>query len=467
MIAPLHAVALMAPEILDALSDEDRALLLAQPELMLRPEQRVTAGDWRSLGFLTGRGWGKTHGIAIEMHRRVRAGEAKRIALVAPTLDRVAEVQVAALTLTAPLLGDCVPFNGGVRWSNGVVAEACTAEVERPSSGSNYDFVWMTELVRWNANTRRAAFDDITTACRLGPRPQYVWDTTSRNKNDLILALLEQHERAPDMHRVVRGTMFANPILTRAYLLDEIAKYVRGTRRYDEEVLGLAFAESAGALWQQEWIDSQRVDARPVKPDVVVLGLDPALSDDPSADEVGISRVARVGKHLYAEDLSDKMTPEDYAKIVVRECARDAAGVIVERNHVGLHARDLIRVHARIEGMRVEVLPDATRAFPRRTPGVIFIREVVSSTTKDVRAAPAAALYAAGFVHHIGTLARLELEQTTWEPGSRRSPNRLDANVFAVCELGDSTRPSRESTDASVEACAALQSTVRMRPRVI
>ncbi|MFA6619120.1 MAG: hypothetical protein WCT23_08645, partial [Candidatus Neomarinimicrobiota bacterium] len=301
MISVVHALAYAAPDVLDTLPDDLLALLVHAPALSLRPEQRIPAGDWRSQGFLTGRGWGKTHAIAVDYHERVRNGVIRRPALIAPTMDRVGEVQVAALLETASPFCPCEAYDGGVRWANGVVAEAVTAEVERPSSGSNYDFVWMTELVRWAPSTRRAAFDDITTACRIGVA-QYVWDTTSSGKNDVIAYLLAQHEADPGVHRLVRGTMFDNPLLTRRYLIDEARKYGRGTRRYDEEILGLVFAEAAGALWEQDWIDTYRVNARPLAPVNVVLGLDPAGSADKSADEVGIAKAYLAGAgHVYLE----------------------------------------------------------------------------------------------------------------------------------------------------------------------
>jgi phage terminase large subunit-like protein len=315
----------------------------------------------------------------------------------------------------------------------------------------------MTEIVRWNPASRMAAYEDITTACRVGPRPQILWDTTSRGKNDVIQALVKQHEAHPDVHLITRGTMFDNPMLTRNYVLSEIEKYGKGTRAYDEEILGLVFAEAAGSLWEQDWIDLYRVHDRPLSPLLTVLGLDPALSGDKSADEVGVCRATLIaGGHVYVEDLGGKMAPEDYATLVVRECRRDASGVVVERNHVGQHARDLIRVHAKLAGMRVELLPNPDKPFPPRRPGTIHIREVVSHRSKETRAAPVAALYSAGKVHHVGVLARLEHEQTTWEPGTRRSPNRLDAAVFAVGEVAHIAGPTPRNVGKSIREAAKI-----------
>jgi phage terminase large subunit-like protein len=461
----LHALAVLAPDAIDTLDDETIAILVHEHEASLREDQRVPRGDWRSYGSIAGRGYGKTYAIAHEINRRVEAGECQAPALIAPTFHRVQEVQVPMLVSLSPAWCRAEEYAGGVRWANGVIAQPATSEIERPSSGDNFDLVWATEIVRWNPITRRKAFNDITTACRVGAKPQYFWDTTSSGKNDLIQFLVEQHERDPEAHRLQRGTMFDNPLLTRRYIADEARKYGVGTRAYEEEILGRVFAEAAGALWEQDWIDTHRASDAPHDATCIVLGLDPALSGQSYADEVGIAKGYRTADgHIYLDDLSERMPPEVYADIVVRECRRDAAGVVVERNHVGQHARDLLKVHARLAGMRIEVLPDTTKAFPTRKPGTIYIREVVTHRAKETRATPVAAMYRAGKVHHIGTLARLELEQTTWEPGTRRSPNRLDAAVFACTELGGVAE--RDPQDVSGDVRAARRAAKRLRARL-
>lgn len=456
-VAPLHALALAAPDVLARLTSAELALLASMPGLALRNDQRLPAGDWRSCGFVCGRGFGKTYGIACALNERVARGELRAPALIAPTLDRVGEIQVPVIVETSPAWCRAEPYAKGVRWANGVVASPRTSELERPSSGDNFDFVWMTELVRWNATTRIAAWQDITTACRVG-RAQYVWDTTSLGKNDLIAALIAQHEVDAGAHRMIRGTTYDNPALTRAYVLDEVRKYGYETRRYYEEIEGRVFSSSSGAAWEDSaWIETYRVSAWPSSPSVVVLGLDPALSGEIWADEVGLCKGALAGSHIYLTDLSARMSPEQYAQAVIRECQRDASGVVVERNHVGQHARDLIKVHAELARMRIEVLPrDDTRPFPARRPGVIFIREVVSHEAKSSRAAPAAALAARGLVHHVGHQPALEHQMLTHTDGGR-SPNRLDAAVFVIAELGG-VRVERREGGRDVDAAAALSS---------
>ena len=61
---------------------------------------------------------------------------------------------------------------------------------------------------------------------------------------------------------------------------------------------------------------------------------------------------------------------------------------------------------------------------------------VNASRGKMIRAEPVAALYEQGRVHHVGAFPELEDEMTTWTVDEPWSPNRLDALVWAITELG-------------------------------
>ncbi len=65
----------------------------------------------------------------------------------------------------------------------------------------------------------------------------------------------------------------------------------------------------------------------------------------------------------------------------------------------------------------------------------VNVREVRASQGKKIRAEPVAALYEQGKVHHVGVFPDLEQQMTEWVPGDV-SPDRLDALVWAVTELG-------------------------------
>ena len=60
---------------------------------------------------------------------------------------------------------------------------------------------------------------------------------------------------------------------------------------------------------------------------------------------------------------------------------------------------------------------------------------VRASRGKMIRAEPIAALYEQGKVHHVGEFKKLEEQLTTFTPDARKSPDRLDALVWAITEL--------------------------------
>ena len=63
------------------------------------------------------------------------------------------------------------------------------------------------------------------------------------------------------------------------------------------------------------------------------------------------------------------------------------------------------------------------------------VRLVHASRGKAIRAEPCAALYEQGRVSHVREFPKLEDEMVSWAPGDSRSPNRLDALVWALSDL--------------------------------
>ena len=62
-----------------------------------------------------------------------------------------------------------------------------------------------------------------------------------------------------------------------------------------------------------------------------------------------------------------------------------------------------------------------------------------ASRGKIVRAEPIAALYEQGKVHHVGEFKELEDQLTTFSPDGKKSPDRLDALVWALTDLTQRT----------------------------
>lgn len=463
-IAAGYALAQLAPGVLDSLTEAELIWAVHSYDLWLRPEQRLPSGDWRSFGMIAGRGWGKTFGYGPWINHQVESGACLSPALMAPNEERCIEVQVKAIVESSPPWFKAEPYRDAVRWPNGVVAEAFTPEAPGRSRSGNFDLTWLTEIVDWQESTRLEAFQNIVTATRVRGA-QIIWDTTSKGQNEVIQALLEAHQEDPAANILRRGTSFDNPMLSRQYLQALMRNYRPvGSRRYLEEVEGQIFSESAGALWEREWITANRVSANTIDPKLTLIGLDPALSARSDADETGLVVASRDSQYdvYITRDMSGHYTPEQWGSIVVDECVRGAAGLIVERNHAGDMPETIIRAAAKEKGLEVRVIADDGKPFPSRTRGVIYLRGTTSTRSKESRAGGPATLYSQGKVHHVGVFDRLEKELTTWEPGTCKSPNRLDALAFVVGELAELKREGRRrNADAEVKAAADAQARLR------
>lgn len=467
-IAPVSPAWLLTRELVAQLTPAERLILAYRANVWARPEQHIPRGPWRMLGIRSGRGWGKTHMIVPEITRRVQAGEANTIVLMAPTEDRAEAVQIQPLIEFAPPWFRPERYRGGIRWPNGVFARVCTAETARGSAGPSYDLAWCTELVGWNPSTRLKAWQTMAEATRKAPA-QIVYDTTNSGRNDLISFLERDHTRDPVAHRVIHGTTFDNVLLPRSYLASVVAQYPSGSRRYREEILGESFGESAGALWQHEWIDSARRATMIPNPVLRVVALDPSQSDSADADEAGISMVSSdAAAHYYIEiDASERIGMGEQARRVVDLCVRHkASGVVIERNKVGDGPHDLIVLEAAKIGMRVERLA-RERPFPMWRAGTIYVREYSANESKAHRAEPIASLAEAGRLHHVGHFDALETEMVTWEPDTRKSPNRLDAAVYAVAELAALGRAAPPDAAGDIAQAATANKQLNERLTVV
>jgi phage terminase large subunit-like protein len=179
-------------------------------------------------------------------------------------------------------------------------------------------------------------------------------------------------------------------------------------------------------LWSEKLLDDTRVlDSFEMKFKRVALGIDPSGSDGKSldgsendADAIGIVAVG-LGEddHLYVlEDATINASPTEWAKKAIKTYQNRYGDIIVcESNYGGAMCESVIR----------NVTDDRT----------IRIKLSRSQRSKYVRAEPILALYEQGLAHHVGVFDKLEEEMTTYKAGSK-SPNRMDALVFACTELG-------------------------------
>ena len=420
------------------LDDLDWALLGDDPEFALRCDQHPPRPNWRYLGFLAGRGYGKSFAIAAHITREIVNGQARSIALMAQDELRTITLQVNPLLEAAPLWCRAEMYKDQIHWANGAVASIYTPESPGKIRGFNGDFAWCSEFVAWPAITRKEAFSNLLTATRVG-NARMVWDTTSKGRNELIKYLKQLNERNPDAYPIIRDTIFDNPFLKREYLQEQLALY--SGRRAQEELEGKDFDESEGSDWQQSWIDLSRVHTCHGL-ELSVIGLDPGISIKEGVDGTGfvvVGRAPRDAGFYVVRDRSGVLSSEQWAGLALEEYQAGhgigLTGIIVETNRGGDTLTAVIRATAYHRGIEVRVLTKGAE-FPRRTDGVLYVKEMHSRGDKASRGVGPAALYSQGRVHHVGVFPELENEQCTYvpEPGMP-SPNRFDACNMALSEL--------------------------------
>jgi predicted phage terminase large subunit-like protein len=224
-----------------------------------------------------------------------------------------------------------------------------------------------------------------------------------------------------ELTRVTRGSTYDNESNLAASFLTVITEKYEGTRLGEQELYAKLLEEAEGALWSREEMDKARWRGGPREnwPDMkrVVVAIDPAASNTQNSAETGIV-VAGIGydkRGYLMHDASGKYTPEGWAKMA-SDLFEDyqADRVIGEVNNGG----------------------DMVAAVMRNSSPDIPFRAVHASRGKAARAEPIAALYEQGRCTHLEYSEELEDQLCTWEPlGDEKSPDRLDALVWAMTEL--------------------------------
>ena len=399
--------------ILDGLDEAETALLLRHWPFWARQSQLPPDGDWRIWLFLGGRGAGKTRAGAEWIAGQVAGSRARRIGLIGATARDARQVMVEGESgLLAAADGiSFQPSNKLLRWPNGAEARLLSAAEPDSFRGHQFDCIWGDEFAKWSAP--QTALDMALMGLRLGDDPRMLLTTTPR-AIPALRALLS----APDV-AVTRSATQENAANLAWGFVEYLNARYAGTRLGRQELEGALIEDNEQALWKREWIEKSRVRDAPGL-ERVVVAVDPPASS--TGDECGIVAAGRAGDQAYvlADRSAGSLTPAAWAARVMQAYADfEADAIIAEANQGGEMVRNVLQqadAHAPV------ILVHATRG-------------------KITRAAPAAALYEAGRVHHAGCFAELE-DQMCHYDGSKgaKSPDRMDALVWALADLFASRR---------------------------
>ena len=374
-----------------------------------RKEQLPPPGDWLVWLIMAGRGMGKTRTGAEFILHEIKAGRARRVALVAKTPADARDVMIEGdsgiLSISPPWDRPLYePSKRRLTWKNGTIALVFSSKEPDQLRGPQYDLAWGDEIRTWYYP--QETWDNLMFGLRLGEHPRVIVTTTP-----LPLSVIKKIMKAPDTV-VTTGTTYDNRAnLAPSFFRQIISKY-EGTRLGRQEIKAELLEDVPGALWKRGDIIIKAA------PDMkrVVVPIDPAVTSSEGADETGIIVVGLgIDNYVYVlADKSGRFTPDGWARRAI-QAFRDykADRIIGEVNNGG------------------EMIEYTLRTIDRNIP----YKAVHASRGKVVRAEPVAALYEQHKVFHTEVFETLEDQLVTWTLDSGISPDRLDALVWGITEL--------------------------------
>ncbi|MGH8158377.1 MAG: DNA-packaging protein [Rhodanobacter sp.] len=404
------------------------AVLAAQPPELLeelaahwqawgRPDQQLpTHRPWTYWLIKAGRGWGKTRTGAETCREWIRQSF-NYVNLIGATADDARDIMIqgeSGILAVCPRLERPVykPSQRKLIWPNGAESLIFTADEPERLRGKQHQKLWCDELAAWRYAD---SWDQANFGLRLGTSPQAVITTTPR-PTELVRSILADPDTV-----VTNGSTYDNKANLAATFLSKVLKKYEGTRLGRQEIAGELLDDNPGALFKRKDIDKARVLMAPGDLSRIVVAIDPAATSSEGADDTGMvpAGIRMVDGLLHGYVLSDLTcheTPMGWATIAVgayHELKADR--IIGEANNGG----------------------DMIEAVIRSVDKNVSYRKVIATRGKKIRAEPVAALYEQGRIHHVGDLGKLEDEMCQWDPNdsSAKSPNRMDAVVWALTEL--------------------------------
>lgn len=372
--------------------------------------------------ILAGRGWGKTRTGATDTAIYALENPNSICAVVVPTfgdIRRVAFGGPSGLLSVIPrecmLKGRGQGYNASsaeIKLFNGSKIIGFSAEEPDRLRGPQFHRAWCDELAAWKYPE---TFDQLMFGLRLGDQPQCVITTTPK-PTQIVRDLLKRD----DVH-ISKGSTFENEANLAAPALRALKERYDGTTLGQQELYAEILDETEGALWSRQNIDKNRISLKEqTEYDRVVVAIDPAVTSNEGSDETGIVVAARGvdARYYILDDVSAKMTPDGWCRLAVEMYYKyNADRIVAEVNNGG----------------------DLVERLIRTIDSEVPYRPVNASRGKLIRAEPIAALYEQNKVSHVGVFAKLEEQLCTFTAGSRGSPDRLDALVWALTELSHSS----------------------------
>ena len=377
-------------------------------------------GDWNIWFLMTGRGWGKTRTGAEDIIRFACLNPNTTCAVVGPTYNEVRSIGFNGPSGIIKNLPQACQLNGKgfnvqrleLHLWNGSLIKGYSAEVYDSLRGPNFHRAWLDEIAAWQYP--ELAFDQVMLALRakVGNQSAKCIITSTPRPSQLIKNIVRDENTY-----VTRGSTLENATNLDESAVKRMLRMYGGTNLGRQELYGELLDATEGALWSDAVIERNRVAKKDV-PDLVriVVAIDPANTSTAHAAETGII-VAGLGtdERLYVlDDVSLRSTPSGWASAAVKAYHQYSADKIVAEVNSGGE-------------MIGQIITTIEKGIPYKA--------VTASRGKITRAEPIASLYENNWVKHVGLYRELEDQMTSYVAGGNKSPDRMDALVWALTEL--------------------------------
>jgi len=387
----------------------------------ITPPQKIY-GDYNIWLILAGRGWGKTRTGAMDTIMYALRNPEVQVAVVTPTFGDIRRVAFGGISgIIKNLPQECLMSGRGKGYNasaseitlyNGSKIMGFSATEPDRLRGPQFHRAWCDELAAWFYPD---TFDQLMFGLRLGDNPQCVITTTPKPV-PLIRNIMKRKGLV-----ITRGSTFENAANLAPAALENLKEKYADTRLGRQELYAELLDDSEGALWNYKNLEETRVSKDEV-PELrrIIVAIDPAVTNNEGSDETGIVIAGQAdnGRYYVLEDVSGKMTPDGWGRLAVDMYYKyQADRIVAEVNNGG----DLVERLIRTIDNEVSYTP------------------VNASRGKMVRAEPIAALYEQKKVSHVGMFLELEEQLCSFTVGSKKSPDRLDALVWALTELSQSS----------------------------
>jgi phage terminase large subunit-like protein len=272
------------------------------------------------------------------------------------------------------------------------------------------------------------AYEQIMFALRIGKRPRLLATSTPKTI-PLFKRMNERFALGDPAIRITRATTMDNAANLSPMAIAELRASYEGSRLGRQELYGELLLDVEGSLWPH---DSIQQASMPDRFNRVVVAVDPSGAGDPNStsDEIGIvvagvvyGRTKGENRYYVLDDVSLIDSPMKWAvKVAAAYEDWNADKIVAEINFGG----------AMVEATILSADPN------------LPVKVITASRGKHVRAEPVASLYEQGRVFHCGHFAKLcdQLHHMTVSGYvGEGSPDRADALVYAITELGGGLMP--------------------------